>query len=80
MLLHSAGRWRHLQISTTYFRPHWFSEVGTMAGETGGGGDREGLSAPGPINFTSLVGPGGDPIYTKMGPFCFFWTVFQQLQ
>ena len=29
MLLQSAGRWRHLQTSATYFRPHWSTEVGT---------------------------------------------------
>ena len=33
-----------------------------MAGETGGGGDREGPSPPGPINFVSWVGPGGPSI------------------
>ena len=48
-----------------------------MAGEPVGGG--EGPSPPGPINFISWVGPGG-PIYNKMGPFYFSWTVFQQLQ
>ena len=29
-----------------------------MAGETGGGGDREGPASPGPINSISGVGPG----------------------
>ena len=51
-----------------------------MAGETGGGGDREGPSPPGPINFNSWVGPGGTQYIKKMGPFYFSWTVFQQLQ
>ena len=51
-----------------------------MAGETGGRGDREGPSPPGPINSISWVGPGRDPIYNKMDPFNFSWTVFQQLQ
>ena len=50
-----------------------------MAGETGEG-DREGPSPPGPINFTSWVGPGGDQYITKMGPFYFSWAVFQQLK
>ena len=52
----------------------------SMAGETGGGGDREGPSSPGPINSISWVGPGRDPKYNKMGPFYFSWAVFQQLQ
>ena len=52
--------------------------VQTMTGETGGGGPG-GTSPPGPINFISWVGP-GDQYITKMDPFCFCWTVFQQLQ
>ena len=48
-----------------------------MAGETGR--DREGPSPPGPINFTSCVGPGGTKYITKIDPFYFSWAVFQQL-
>ena len=44
-----------------------------------GGGGREGPSPPGPINFTSWVGPGG-PIYTENGPFLLLSDCFQQLQ
>ena len=50
-----------------------------MAVETVGG-DWEGPSPPGPINSISWVGPGGTQFITKMGPFYFSWTVFQQLQ
>ena len=50
-----------------------------MVAETGG--TERGPSPPGPINSISWVGPGGPNIgITKMGPFYFSWTVFQQLQ
>ena len=54
-----------------------FSYPLTMAGETGGTGKDLPLRAP-LISF-----PGWDPwdpIYNKMGPFYFPWTIFQQLQ
>ena len=44
----------------------------TMAGETGGGGDREGPSSPGPTNSISWVGPGGPNIYNE-------WALFTSL-
>ena len=50
----------------------------SMAGETEG--DREGPSAPGPINSITWVEPGWTQNITKMGPFYFSWTVFQLLQ
>ena len=52
----------------------------SMTRETGGGGDRERPSPPGPINSISWVGPGGTQYTTKMVPFYFSSTVFQQLQ
>ena len=48
-----------------------------MAGETGGG-DREGPSPPGPINFISWVGPGG-PIYNENGPFLLLLNCFSAI-
>ena len=51
-----------------------------MAGETGGGGDRQGPSPPDPTNSISWVGPGGTQYITKMDPFYFSLAVFQQVQ
>ena len=51
-----------------------------MAGETGGGG---GTGRDIPLRAPLIPFPAwdpGDPIYNKMGPSYFFWTVFQQLQ
>ena len=45
-----------------------------------GGGERKGLSPPGPINSISWMGPGGTECITKMVPFHFSWIVFKQLQ
>ena len=63
-----------LQHDTTFDS---LSVLDRMAGETGGGG---GPSPPGPSNSIFWVGPGGTQYITKMGPFYFPWTVFQQLQ
>ena len=49
-----------------------------MAGETGGGGDREGPSPPGPINFTSWGDPEG-PIYNENGPFLLLLDCFSAI-
>ena len=49
-----------------------------MAGETGR--DREGPSPPGLTNSISWVRPGGTQYITKMGPFYYSLTVFQQFQ
>ena len=55
-----------------------FTSAASMAGETGR--DWEGPSPPGPINSISWVGPEGTQYITKMGPFYFFWAVFQHFQ
>ena len=52
----------------------------SMAGETGGGGGAGGTFPSGPHQFHFLGGTRGDPIYTKMGLFYFYWIAFQQLQ
>ena len=56
------------------------THVTPMAGDGENGVDREGPSPPGPINSISWVGPRGTQYITKMRPFYFSWTVFEQLQ
>ena len=52
----------------------------SMAGETGGGGGPGGTFSSGSYKFHFLGGTSGTQYITKMNPFYFSLTVFQQFQ